>query len=170
MSCYKRILLLTVTHCRVIRYLTDRTSCWHLLGLPATCLMWGMSPSSSGVVTGLKASSMSPGGLRWWTSVSFLLWLLPAPRTLVLGDCLWGSIGTASNLFSSSSSQGETREKHGRFQGLKVTVWVSQPWLVCLFVPFIFSEDFKLRGHFVNFIYCKSHMATSLVTVQLLYT
>lgn len=70
---------------------------------PATCLMWGISSSSSGVVPGLKPSSMFPGGLRWLTSVGFLLRLEHVLRDLYLGDCRCGSVSSTSSLFRSTS-------------------------------------------------------------------
>lgn len=109
-----------------------QTSCWHLLGWLATCLMWWMFSSSSGV---LIASSMIPDGLGWWSSVCFLLRQIPVRRSLVLGDCLWGSINIASSLFNSNSSRRETTER--RIAGLwpQRFHWdsVNKIWFGCRF-------------------------------------
>ena len=102
-------------------------SWWPLKGWPATCLVRWMSSSSSfsGVLTGLKALSMFPGALRWWTSIRFLRRLVHILRALVLGDCLWGSINITSSLLSANSRRNTPEREWEVKVSVRVGIWFS---------------------------------------------
>ncbi len=77
---------------------------------PATCLMrWMILFSSSGVVTGLRASSRCC--CLMCVSGRFLRLTVAVRRALDLGECLWDSDSTSCTLLNSSSTHTHRRER-----------------------------------------------------------
>lgn len=85
---------------------------WNLAdGAPATCLMRRMTLfSSSGVVTGLSASSRCC--CLMCVMGRFLRLTVAVRNALDLGDCLWGSDSTSCTLFNSSSTHKDSTERN----------------------------------------------------------